>query len=289
MCRRPVTRTGRSPSLHFPTLAAANAWAKSLPVVVSTTEINEQAFETNACSAITMRVPVVDKMPSNFSSMELMRHVSRFILLAAGGSLLFLTGCETGRVAGGGPYHVSAYRPHDPSAVRVKVSHSKQNVYVMEGDRCLMAAAISVGIPAKPTPKGNFTIYSKQEQKRSGSYGFSVQGNRVVPSTGGGPGRYVGYPMGYWCEFAPAYGFHQGFVHPYPRTHGCIRLHGEAAPKFFALVKIGTPVSIANSQPEDATLGPKVQRVDDSKAPDPSPSLMITSAAFEKPSGPLLQ
>jgi len=35
-----------------------------------------------------------------------------------------------------------------------------------------------------------------------------------------------------------------GFVHPYPRTHGCIRLHGEAAPKFFALVKIGTPVSI---------------------------------------------
>ena len=20
--------------------------------------------------------------------------------------------------------------------------------------------------------------------------------------------------MGYWCEFAPAYGFHQGFVHP---------------------------------------------------------------------------
>jgi lipoprotein-anchoring transpeptidase ErfK/SrfK len=228
-------------------------------------------------------------VPPSFSSMELMRHVSRFILLAASGSLLFLTGCQTGRVAGGGPYHVTAYRPHDPSAVRVKVSLSKQNVYVMEGDRCLMAAAISFGIQAKPTPKGNFTIYSKQEQKRSGSYGFSVQGDRIVPSTGGGPGRYVGYPMGYWCEFAPAYGFHQGFVHPYPRTHGCIRLHGEAAPKFFALVKIGTPVNIATSQPEDATLASTVRRVDDSKAPDPSPSLMITSAAFEKPSGPLLQ
>src|SRR5436305_1686436 len=89
--------------------------------------------------------------------------------------------------------------------------------------------------------------------------------------------------------FSPAYGFHKGFVHPSPRTHGCIRLHGEAAPKFFALVKIGAPVNIASSQPEDATLGPKVQRVDDSKTPDPSPSLMITSAAFEKPSGPLLQ
>ena len=232
---------------------------------------------------------MVDKVPPSFSSMQRMQHVSRLILLAAGGSLLLLTGCETGRVAAGKPYHVTAYRPHDPSAVRVKVSLSKQNIYVMEGDRCLMAVACSVGIPAKPTPKGSFTIYSKQEHKRSGSYGFSVQGDRVVPSTGGGSGRYVGYPMGYWCEFAPAYGFHQGFVHLNPRTHGCIRLHGEAAPKFFALVKMGTPVNIATSQPEDENIGPKVLRVDDSKAPDPDPRLMITDAAFTKPSGTLLE
>jgi len=219
-----------------------------------------------------------------------MRHISRLILVVAGAGLVsLLTGCGTTRVPVGGPYHVTAYRPHDPSAVRVRVSLSQQNVYVMEGDRCLMAAAISVGLPAKPTPRGSFTIYSKQEHKRSGSYGFSVQGNRIVPSTGGGPGRYVGYPMGYWCEFAPAYGFHQGFVHPYPRTHGCIRLHGEAAPKFFALVRIGTPVNIAATQPEDATIGPKVQRVDDSRAPDPPGSVMISDAAFEKPSGPLLE
>src|SRR6059058_729609 len=218
--------------------------------------------------------------------MQMLKRV--VFLLALCGPFIF-TSCETSRVTSGGPYHVSAYKPNDPSKVVVKVSLSKQNIYVMEGDRCLMAVACSVGISSKPTPKGNFKIYSKQEQKRSGSYGFSVQGNRVVPSTGGGSGRYVGYPMGYWCEFAPAYGFHQGFVHPYPRTHGCIRLHGEAAPKFFALVKMGTPVNIATTQPQDATLPPKVERVDDSKTPDPSPSVMITSAAFEKPSGPLLQ
>src|SRR6266487_1151122 len=116
-----------------------------------------------------------------------MRQSLRFILVATGASLaLLLAGCATGKVAGGGAYHVTAYRPHDPSAVRVRVSLSQQNVYVMEGDRCLMAAAISVGLPAKPTPKGSFTIYSKQEHKRSGSYGFSVQGNRFIPSTGGG-------------------------------------------------------------------------------------------------------
>ncbi len=220
-----------------------------------------------------------------------MLYISRLILVCAGGSLLLLTSCQTARVGGGAPYHVTAYRPHDPSAVRVKVSLAKQNIYVMEGDRCLMAVACSVGISNKPTPRGSFRIYSKQEEKRSGSYGFRVQGDRVVPADAGAnvSGRYVGYPMGFWCEFAPGYGFHQGFVHPYPRTHGCIRLHGEAAPKFFALVKIGTPVNIATTQPEDATLASKVQRVDDSKTPDPPASVMVTSAAFEKPSGPLLE
>src|ERR1051325_3867474 len=218
--------------------------------------------------------------------MRILRHL--IFLIALCGPFIF-TGCSTAPLAGGGPYHVTAYKPHDPSKVVVKVSLSKENIYVMEGDRCLMAVACSVGIPSKPTPRGNFTIYSKQEHKRSGSYGFSVQGNQVVPSTGGGPGRYVGYPMGYWCEFAPAYGFHQGFVHPTPRTHGCIRLKGEAAPKFYALVRIGTPVDIATEQPEDTTIGPRVQRVDDSRLPDPDPRIMISDAAFQKPSGELLQ
>jgi len=220
-----------------------------------------------------------------------MRQSFRFILVAAGASFtLLLGGCATGKVAGGGAYHVTAYKPNNPSNVRVLVSLSKENVYVMEGDRCLMAAACSVGLLNKPTPRGSFTIYSKQEHKRSGEYGFSVQGNTVVATTSGhASGHYVGYPMGYWCEFAPGYGFHQGFVHPTPRTHGCIRLKGEAAAKFFALVRIGTPVNIATTQPEDATIGPKVQRVDDSRTPDPDPHRMVTDAAFEQPSGPLLE
>lgn len=212
----------------------------------------------------------------------------RFLFCIGAAAALFLTSCGTPSVSSGN-YHVTAHRPHDPSAVRVKVSLAQQNVYVMEGDRCLMAVATTVGIPAKPTPKGNFTIYSKQENKRSGSYGFRVQGDRIIPAEAGAniSGSYVGYPMGYWCEFAPAYGFHQGYVHLHARSHGCLRLKGEAAPKFFALVKIGTPVNIAETQPEDATLGPKIQRVDDSKTPDPPNRVSISAAAFQKPSGPL--
>jgi L,D-transpeptidase catalytic domain len=222
-----------------------------------------------------------------------MRLVSRLFFVGAAVGAALLTGCGTGgggmAASRGGIYHVTAYRPHDPSAVRVKVSLSRQNVYVMEGGRCLMAVACSVGTSNKPTPRGNFTIYSKIKHKRSGSYGFSVNGNHIVPSTGGGGGRYVGYPMGYWCEFAPAYGFHQGFVHPTPRTHGCIRLKGEAAPKFYALVRSGTPVNISEQQAEDGTIGPSVRRVDDSRIPDPSPAVMVTDSAFQEPTGQLLE
>jgi len=32
-----------------------------------------------------------------------------------------------------------------------------------------------------------------------------------------------GYPMANWVEFAPVFGFHEGYVWPIPRSHGCIR------------------------------------------------------------------
>src|SRR5260370_41452594 len=83
-------------------------------------------------------------------------------VLAAAGLLSLLTGCETGRLwtGGGRAYHVTAYRPNDPSAVRVKVSLSKQNIYVMEGDRCLMAVACSVGIVLNLNDTATSEIYS---------------------------------------------------------------------------------------------------------------------------------
>ena len=136
-----------------------------------------------------------------------MRIAHRLLFLATLPVAAFLTSCETGSGVSGGSYHVVAHRPHDPSKVEVKLSLATQNLYVMEGDRLLMAAQGNVGKPDAPTPTGNYTIYSKEKQRRRQSE----------------PDR--GYPMAYWCEFKPAYGFHEGFVHPYPHTHGCVRLH----------------------------------------------------------------
>lgn len=211
------------------------------------------------------------------------------ILAFCAAGLALLAGCANGPVSSSsGSYSVTAYKPKNPNNVRVKVSLSKQNVYVMEGDKILMAAATCVGQPGHNTPTGNFHIYSKIPNKRSGAYGFRVQGGNVVPAEAGQsiPGSYVGYPMAFWCEFSPGYGFHQGYVWPAPRTHGCLRLHKLAAPRFFALVKIGTPVNIAYSQPEDSKIN--VPRPQDYRDPDPAASFLVSPRVFEAPAGPLL-
>jgi hypothetical protein len=185
-------------------------------------------------------------------------------------------------------YDSPAYRPKNPSNVRVKVSTSKQMVYVMEGDRPLLVTATCVGYPGKETPLGNFQAYNKIAKKRSGSYGFAISGNTITPTKAGqARGRYVGYPMPYWVEFKPAYGFHAGYVWNIPRSHGCLRLHPNVAPKFFALVKAGTPINIQRSQPEDATLGANHKRPgpEHYMAPDPPASVSITDAPFNATAG----
>ncbi len=204
-----------------------------------------------------------------------MRIVSRLALAAAVPVVLsFVTGCQTGgggtAYRGGRAYHVVAYKPHDQSMVQVKLSKSTQTVYVMEGDRLLMAAQANVGRGGAETPSGNFSIINKDKTKR-----------RVSEPD-------AGYPMAYWCEFAPAYGFHEGFVWSTPRTHGCVRLHREAAARLYALVRIGTPVHIAQSFPEDAKYAKDVMRIDQSGDPNPPRSLLMSSEWFKDPPGPLL-
>jgi len=215
-------------------------------------------------------------------------------VVAAAGSAL-LTGCgtvtQTSTGTFPGNYKVAAYKPTNPSNVRVKVSLGNRMVYVMEGDRPLLVTPGTIGIPGKSTPTGSFHVTNKIREKRSGSYGFWVNGSNIVPGISGkAPGsgyHYVGYPMAYWVEWEPEYGFHSGPVWPVPHSHGCIRLHPNAAPKFFALVHQGTPVSIAQSQPEDQTVGRNVLRPTDYSLPDPAASYMVSNAVFAAPQEPL--
>ena len=217
-----------------------------------------------------------------------MKHLS--LLAVALLSVLFVSGCANGpglRSA----YDAPASRPQNPNNVRVKVSLKNRAVYVMEGDRPLLVTATAIGLPGKATPTGNFRVFNKLADKRSGSYGFWVNGDNIRPGTSGScnvpGGHYVGFPMAYWVEFAPGYGFHEGSVWPIPRTHGCLRLHKNVAPKFFALTKIGTPVNIAYSQPEDETIGKNLKRPQDYNDPDPPASYMTSSRVFSRTAGNL--
>jgi hypothetical protein len=131
-----------------------------------------------------------------------MQHLSRLFFCLCAAAALFLTSCGTMSTVSSGSYHVVAHKPHDPSKVQVKLSLATQFLYVVEpdkeGDRLLMAVQGNVGKPGAATPTGNYTIYNKEKHRRRQSE----------------PDR--GYPMAYWCEFKPAYGFHEGFVHPAP-------------------------------------------------------------------------
>ncbi|TSA29925.1 MAG: murein L,D-transpeptidase [Verrucomicrobiaceae bacterium] len=210
-----------------------------------------------------------------------MKHTLPILLAAAA---IALTGCQTLNVRP--VYDPVGYKPKNPSNVRVKVSLQNRMVYVLEGDKPLLVTATAIGLPAKPTPKGNFRVIEKIENKRSGSYGFWVNGNSIIAGTSGqcpgGSYHYVGFPMQYWVGFSPGYGFHVGSVWPTPRTHGCLRIHENAARELYEIVRIGTPVNIAQTQPEDATLGKNPPRPQDYNDPDPPKSLTISSAVFKK-------
>ena len=204
--------------------------------------------------------------------------------LSIAGALALFSGCASGPITGGA-YHVTAYKPHNPANVKVKVSTSTQHIYVMEGDRCLMAVQGCVGENGA-TPLGEHHVMDKIRNKRSGSFGFTASGGPADIHKG--QSVAVGYPMGFWVEFAPSYGFHEGFVWDVPRTHGCIRLHKEAASRLFALVHTGTPVSIQRSQPEDATVGKTVKHLDQRNDQDPPASRLMSPSYFQDPAGPLL-
>lgn len=154
-------------------------------------------------------------------------------------------------------------KPTNRSAVKVKISTGAQRFYVVEGDKVLLASPCAVGTASTPTPSGNHRILSKTRHRRRQS----------------NPG--AGYPMTYWCSFSSAaYGFHWGFVKPYPCTHGCVRLPLNSARKAFDLVSVGTPINVSRSQPWDSTIGAKLPRLDDSALPNPPMSYMLSPQVF---------
>ena len=148
--------------------------------------------------------------------------------------------------------------------MRVAISLSARTLYVVEGDKVLLATPCGVGKDSTPTPKGTFPVTHKTKFRRRQS----------------SPG--AGYPMTYWMSFySPAYGMHWGFIKPQPCTAGCVRMPLNSARKAFDLVQVGTKVNVANSQPWDASIGAKLPVLDDTPLPNPPLSYMKSAQVFE--------
>jgi hypothetical protein len=223
-----------------------------------------------------------------------MNFKSALILTVAASAAAFLSSCSSTSSSGSGlaAYHAydrPAKLPSNPNNVRVKVSLSKQRTYVMEGSEILLSMPVSVGAPGTATPSGSFRVFNKVAKKRANSHGYAYSGNNVKKTLiGGKPGgwSFKGTPMPYWVEFKPNYGFHTGWVKHHPCTHGCIRMHENVAPKFFQLVKVGTPVSIAYSQPEDAGYGNIPLPPDSGPLPDYAAPMYLGDGYFSQHKSP---
>ena len=218
------------------------------------------------------------------------------MLAAALCAAALTSSCAPGTGGGGlAAYHAydrPTKLPSNPHNVRVKVSLSKQRVYVMEGSVVLLAMPVSVGATATPTHAGSYTIFNKEHKHRANTHGYAYSGNQVKQTfldKRPAGWSFKGTPMPYWCEFAPNYGFHTGWLKHFPCTHGCIRMHENLAPKFFRLVSIGTPVSIAYTQPEDATLGNIPLPPDSGPLPDYAGSMYVSDGYFTQHKTPAYQ
>jgi lipoprotein-anchoring transpeptidase ErfK/SrfK len=135
----------------------------------------------------------------------------------------------------------------------VRISISKQRVYLMVGDQIYIDSPISSGKKGHETPTGSFAVRQKDPDHRSSIYGdFVDHSGRTVRSgissqADSAPSgcHYVGASMKWFCRLTDTgVGMHVGILPGYPASHGCVRLPADIAPLIYQKVKIGTPAVI---------------------------------------------
>jgi len=140
-----------------------------------------------------------------------------------------------------------------PDNTRIVVSIPKQRAYLMIGDDIVADGPVSSGRRGHESPKGHLHVLEKDPNHHSTLYGDFVDGSgRIV--RGGVSARIDSAPSG--THFAGAamkwflrltedgVGMHIGILPGYPASHGCIRLPGNMAIRFFENAPVGTPVTV---------------------------------------------
>jgi len=115
------------------------------------------------------------------------------------------------------------------------ISIEDQHVSVYGSNGLIERSDVSTGMEGHPTPMGVFAVIQKERWHESN--------------------LYSGAPMPFmqrvtWSGVA----MHQGQLPGYPASHGCIRLGGEFAERWFHMTKVGLRVIIAPSDIEPQPL-----------------------------------
>ncbi|HEX3443768.1 MAG TPA: L,D-transpeptidase family protein [Chthoniobacterales bacterium] len=158
---------------------------------------------------------------------------------------LFLMGCSMVENT------VYDMRGLPPGKVSVVIDLADQHAYLYAGGEQVLSAPISSGREGHNTAPGKYHIIEKDINHRSSVYGAYERNGVIVKEDVNAlkdpkpPGSYfVGAPMPYFLRIYGGVGMHQGYLPGYPASHGCIRMPGSKAQRFFAAVKVGTPVIV---------------------------------------------
>jgi hypothetical protein len=135
----------------------------------------------------------------------------------------------------------------------IRIALGEQRAYFYKGGELAGISVISSGREGFDTPAGNYRIQQKDRDHLSSLYGdwIDAQTGGVIqkdidrtkdPKPPGA--KFDGAPMPYFMRITGGVGMHEGFLPGYPASHGCIRMPGFMAEKFFQNVNVGTPVTV---------------------------------------------
>lgn len=134
----------------------------------------------------------------------------------------------------------------------IEIRLGEQMVYLYKGGQLAGGSPISSGKEGYGTRPGRYRIIEKDIDHKSSIYGDyeDMYGHVIMTNIDNRidrrpPGtRFEGAKMYYFMRIYGGVGMHQGYLPGYAASHGCIRLPGHMAEKFFRATPAGTPVTI---------------------------------------------
>jgi lipoprotein-anchoring transpeptidase ErfK/SrfK len=144
---------------------------------------------------------------------------------------------------------------HSTGAPSIRIELDEQRAYFYKGGELVGISVISSGREGFGTTTGNFKIIQKDRDHKSSLYGDYVDASsgavvkkdvdtekdKKPPGT-----VFDGAKMPFFMRIVGGTGMHEGFLPGYAASHGCIRMPGFMAEKFFENVSVGTPVTLVH-------------------------------------------